>query len=61
MENIENARLFGYVQCDVGLLENCREKLAIFPAVFKVISVSREKRTYDSFKRMLISSYFLEN
>ena len=73
LEQIRSCKLFGYVQCDIEVPEELKEKFANFPPVFKNTNVGRhdigslmkdyaEKEGLISQPRkMLISSYFLEN
>ena len=73
LERIRIGKLFGYVQCDIEVPEELKEKLANFPPLFKNTNVSRhdigllmkdyaEKEGHLSHSRkMLISSYFLDN
>ena len=73
LENIKSGSLFGYVQCDIEVTENLREAFANFPPNYKKIIVggddigpfmkeSAEKEgILTQSRRMLTSSYFLEN
>ena len=73
LEQIRSSKLFGYVQCDIEVPEELKEKFANFPPIFENTNVGRhdigslmkdyaEKEGLLSRPRkMLISSYFLEN
>ena len=72
LQNIKSGSLFGYVQCDIEVPESLREAFANFPPIFKNIIVGRDdiglfmkeyaqKALLTQIRRMLISSYFLEN
>ena len=39
LEQIRSGKLFGYVQCDIEVPEELKEKFAIFPAIFKNTNV----------------------
>ena len=41
LEQIRSGKLFGYVQCDIELPEELKEKLANFPPNFKNTNVGR--------------------
>ena len=72
-ETNNSGSLFGYVQCDNEVPENLREAFAVFPPIFKNNQVGRDdigpmmkedaekERILTQPRRMLISSYFLEN
>ena len=65
--------MFGYVQCDIEVPEELKTKFAIFPPIFKNTNVGRhdigslmqDYAEKEGFlcqpRKMLISSYFLEN
>ena len=73
LEQIRSGKCFGYVQCDIEVPEELKEKFANFPPIFKNTNVGR--RDIGSLmqhyaekqgllcqpRKMLISSYFLEN
>ena len=73
LEQIRSGKLFGYVQCDIEVPEELKKKFANFPPIFKNTNVGRHE--YGSLmqdyaekegllsqpRKMLISSYFLEN
>ena len=73
LERIKNGSLFGYVQCDIEVPPELREQFANFPPIFKNINVGRDDigsfmKNYaeqegllSQPRRMLISSYSLEN
>ena len=73
LEQISSGKLFGNVQCDIEVLEELWKKFANFPPVFKNTNVGRhdiglvmkdyaeEKGLLFQPRKMLISSYFLEN
>ena len=73
MQEIKSRRFFGYVQCDLKVLENLKTYFANFPPIFKNTVVSRndsgdlmkkyaEKEGIMSQpRRMLISSFHLKN
>ena len=72
LEEIRSGKLFGYVQCDIEVPEELKEKFANFPPIFKNTNVGRhgigllmkdyaEKGLLSQLRKMLISSYFLEN
>ena len=73
LEQIRSGKLFGYVQCDIEVPEVLKKKFANFPPIFKITNVGRhdigslmkenaekEGLLYQR-RKMLISSYFLEN
>ena len=41
LEQIRSGKLFGYVQCDIEVPEELKEKFANFPPVFKNTNVGR--------------------
>ena len=69
LEEIEEAKLFGYVQCDIELPEKLRSKLVNLPLIFKKTLVSKsaigdlmknyaeEERLLSQPRKMLISSF----
>ena len=69
----KSGKLFGYVQCDIEVPEELKKKFANFPPIFKNTNVGRhdigslmqdyaEKQgLLCQPRKMLISSYFLEN
>ena len=73
LEQIRSGKLFGYVQCDIEVPEELKEKFANFPPIFKNTNLGRHDigslmRDYaekegllSQPRKMLISSYFLEN
>ena len=73
LSRIRKGELFGYVQCDLRVPENLREKFESFPPIFKNIFVSRsdigylmkkyaeENKLMTQPRRMLISSFHLIN
>ena len=72
MEQIRSGKLLVYVQCDIEVPEELKEKFASFPPIFKNTNVCRhdngslmtdyaEKGLLSQPRKMLISSYFLEN
>ena len=73
LEQIRSGKLFGYVQCDIEVPEELKKKFANFPPSFKNTNVGRHdigSQTQDcaekqgllcQLRKMLISSYFLEN
>ena len=73
LEEIKKGSLFGYVQCDIEVIENLRENFASFPPVFKDILVSKNDigdlmKTYaeenglmSQPRKMLISNFTLQN
>ena len=73
MEQIRSDKLFGYVQCDIEMPEELKKKFANFPPIFKNTNVGRhdigslmqdyaeKEGLLCQPRKMLISSYFLEN
>ena len=73
LEQIKIGKLFGYVQCDIEVPEELKEKFANFPHIFKNTNVGRHDigllmKDYaekEGFlcqpRKMLISNYSLEN
>ena len=73
LEQIRSGTLFGYVQCDIEVPEELKKKFANFPPIFKKTNVGRHNigslmQDYAEKegilcqpRKMLISSYFLEN
>ena len=73
LEQIKSGKLFGYVQCDIEVPEELQKKFANFPPIFKNTNVGRHDigllmRVFAEKegllcqpRKMLISSYFLEN
>ena len=73
LEQIRSGKLFSYVQCDIELPEELKEKFANFPPIFKNTNVGRHDigllmRDYAEKegllpqpRKMLTSSYSLEN
>ena len=73
LKNIKTGNLFGYIQCDIEVPENLREAFANFPPIFKNNKFGRDdigpfmkeytkrERLFTQSRRMLKSSYFLEN
>ena len=73
LEIIKSGSIFGYVQCDSEVPESLREAFANFPPIFKNIIVGRDdidpfmkeytrkEGNLNQPRRMVISSYFLEN
>ena len=73
LEQLKSDKLFGYVQCDIEVPEELKEKFAKFPPIFKNTNVGRHDigvlmKDYAEKegllcqpRKMLISSYFLEN
>ena len=73
LEQIRNGKLFGYVQFDIQMTEELKKKFAKFPPIFKNTTVGRHDigllmKDYAEKegllcqpRKMLISSYFLEN
>ena len=69
LQGIIEGRLFGYVQCDIGVPEDLRAYFPNFPPIFKNTVVSRDgignlMKQYEKMenimvqpKRMLISSF----
>ena len=73
MEQIRSGKLFGYVQCDIEVPEELKKKFDNFPPIFKNANVGRhdigllmidyaeKEGLLCQQRKMLISSYFLEN
>ena len=73
MEQISSGKLFGYVQCDIEVTGALKENFANFPPIFKNTNVGRhdigslmqdyaeKEGLLSQPRKMLISSYFLEN
>ena len=73
LEQLRSGKLFGYVQCDIEVPEELKEKFANFPPNFKNTNVGRhdigslmqdyadKEGLLSQPRKMLISSYFLEN
>ena len=73
LERIISVKLFGYVQCDIEVPEELKKKFANFPPIFKNKNVGRhdigslmqdyaeKEGLLCQPRKMLISSYFLEN
>ena len=73
LEQIRSGKLFSYVQCDIEVPEELKKKIANFPLIFKNANIGRHdigSLTKDYAqkagllcqpRKMLISSYFLEN
>ena len=73
LEQIRSGKLFGFVQCDIEVPEELKKKFASFPPIFKNTNVVRHRigslmQDYAEKegllcqpRKMLISSYFLEN
>ena len=72
LEQKRSGKLFGYVQCDIEVPEELKKKIANFPPNFKNTNIGRhdnglpmkdyaEKGLLCQPRKMLISSYFLEN
>ena len=73
LEQIRSGKLFGYVQCDIEVPEELKKKFANFPPIFKNTNVGRhdigplmqdyaeKEGLLCQPRKMLISSYFLEN
>ena len=73
LEQRRSGKLLGFVQCDIEVPEDLRKKFANFPPIFETTNVGRhdigllmkdyaEKEGLKCQPRkMLISSYFLEN
>ena len=72
-EQIRSGKLFGYVQCDIEVPDELKKKFANSPPVFKNTNVGRhdigllmkddaeKEGLLCQPRKMLISSYFLEN
>ena len=73
LEQIRSGKWFGYVECDIEVPDELKKKLATFPPIFKNTNVGRhdigslmqdyaeKKGLLCQPRKMLISSYFLEN
>ena len=73
LEQIRSGKLFSYVQCDIGVLEELKKKFANFAPIFKNTNIGRhdigslmkvyaeKEGLLSQPRKMLISSYFLEN
>ena len=73
LERTRTGKLFGYVQCDIEVPEELKQKFANFPPIFKNTNVGRHDigllmKDYPEKdgllcqpRKMLFSSYFLEN
>ena len=73
LEQIRSDKLFGYVQCDIEVPEDLKKKIASFPPIFKNTNLGRhdigslmhdyaeKEGLLRQPRKMLISSYFLEN
>ena len=73
LEEMKKGKLFGYVQCDIEVTENLRSNFKNFPPIFKNTLVSKsdiadlmknyaeEERLFSQPRKMLISSFTLEN
>ena len=73
LENTRSGSLFAFFQCDIKVTKNLRETFANFAPIFKNINVDRDnirpfmksyaekERLLTQPRRMLISSYFLDN
>ena len=73
LEQIRSGKLLGYVQCDIEVPEVLKKKFANFPPIFKNTTLGRHDigslmKDYAEKegllcqpRKMLISSYFLEN
>ena len=73
LEQIRSGKLFGYVQCDIEVPEELKEKFANFPPFFKYTNVGRhdvgllmknyaeKEGLLSQPRKVLISSYFVEN
>ena len=73
MEQIRSGKLLGYVQCDIEVSEELQKNFANFPPIFKNKNIRRhdfgllmngyaeKEGLLCQPRRMLISSYFLEN
>ena len=73
MEQLRSGKLFGYEQCDIGVPEELNKNFANFPPIFRntkfgrhdiglLIKYYAEKEgLLGQSRKMLISSYFLEN
>ena len=73
LEQIRSGKLCGYVQCDTEVSEELQKKFTNFPPIFKTANVGRhdigllmkdnaeKEGLLCQLRKMLISSYFLEN
>ena len=73
LEQIRSGKLFGYVQCDIGVPEVLKKKFAKFPPIFKYTNVGRHDigslmKDYAEKegllcqpRKILITSHFREN
>ena len=73
LEQIRSGKLFGYVQCYIEVPEELKNKFANFPSIFKNTNVGRhdigslmkvyaeKEGLLSQPRKMLISSYFLQN
>ena len=73
LDQIRSGKLFGYVQCDIEVPEEVKEKFANFLPIFKNTKVGRhdigslmedyaeKKGLLSQPRKLLTSSYFLEN
>ena len=72
LKEIKKRKLFGYVQCDIRLLENLRSKFAEFPPIFRSALVSKsdigspmknfaEKGTRSQPRKIVVSSFTLRS
>ena len=73
LEGIKKGKHFGYVQCDIEVPENLRANFSNFPPIFKKTLVSKndigdlmksyaeEEGTMSQPRKMLISSFTLQN
>ena len=73
LEEINERKLFGYLQSDIEIPENWRSKFVIFPPIFKNTLVSKSdigdliknyaeaERLLSQPQKMLISSFILQN
>ena len=73
LSNIRSGEMFGYVQCDIRVPDNLKEKVEAFPPIFKNTLVSRsdigefmkkyaeDNKLLTQPRRMLISSFQLIN
>ena len=73
LEEKKRGKFFGYMQCDIDVPENLRANVASFPPIFKNTSVgksdigdwkknyAREERLLSQPRKMLISSFTLQN
>ena len=73
IEEIKKGKLFGYMQCDIEVLENLRSTFDNFPPIFQNTLVgssdirdlmknyAEEERLFSQPPKMLISSFTLQN